>query len=249
MSTSLKYNLTRDQVPKWLQFPHLTTQYRHGGNYWSCCKSLFAWHSETINAWTMICGNIFSFAALLYVLNIDQPSNINKIPFITFWLSAALHAPFSIGYHLFMPISESTCNTWRKLDISFIYITTFLLTFSLSYFTMPLCLTILFTTTSTAVATYALSKNFNNVLHRSLNVKLVGCNMIIYMMPMILTGRFLPVLASLAIGGFVYANCIPECYSHGTFDLVGRSHQIMHVCIIIAHVYEFWFIRESYIKK
>ena len=66
---------------------------------------------------------------------------------------------------------------------------------------------------------------------------------------MFLTGHFLPVLALLLFGGLLYVKCIPERWSHGTFDLVGRSHQIMHVCIVLAHVYEFWYIREAYLKK
>ena len=37
-----------------------------------------------------------------------------------------------------------------------------------------------------------------------------------------------------ALSAFVYASHIPERWSPGTFDIVGHSHQLFHICTIVA---------------
>jgi predicted membrane channel-forming protein YqfA (hemolysin III family) len=54
--------------------------------------------------------------------------------FPCFTLSAVLHLPFSVGYHLFMSMDEHTFNVWRRLDIMAIFNVSILLTFSLPYY-------------------------------------------------------------------------------------------------------------------
>ena len=260
----LQYGLRSEEVPPWLRFPHLTTNYRFGGTYWTCLLSLFAWHSETVNTWTMLLANIFSLTALVYVMVVEKPTGIAKLPFYMFWFSAIVHMPFSVGYHMFMPISAVVYNKWRRLDISFIFVASCPLTFALCYFIMPLAATLSVTGAAITVTTLALFRNFSlkqgEVLNRSTNAIFITSIVIVYFSPIVylsvvdtIAGKFtvaqitlIVVFLSLFIGGYMYAKCIPECYSHGTFDLVGRSHQIMHILVMTAHVSEFFFVYDAF---
>jgi len=47
---------------------------------------------------------------------------------------------------------------------------------------------------------------------------------------------------ALTLGGCVYALQIPEKWAPGRFDRWGHSHQIMHACVCLANVGEFFFI-------
>jgi len=42
------------------------------------------------------------------------------------------------------------------------------------------------------------------------------------------------------VGLAIYAFHIPECFSPGTFDILGHSHQILHVCGIFATYKQMW---------
>lgn len=133
----MSFGLRDSQVPEWLRFHGVTTGYRMGGTYGQALLSLFRIHNECVNAWTMIATSAFSTAALAYVLAYIQPVGVNILPFIIFWFSALVHLPFSVGYHLFMPISPTAYNFWRKLDIAFIFVSSIFLTFSLDFFVFP----------------------------------------------------------------------------------------------------------------
>jgi adiponectin receptor len=60
-----------------------------------------------------------------------------------------------------------------------------------------------------------------------------------------LTGVFL----SLLLGAAAYATSWPEKQYPETFDLVGSSHQIMHVCIAAAHIFEAVFVIHTFRKN
>ena len=55
-------------------------------------------------------------------------------------------------------------------------------------------------------------------------------------------GAALGVFVSLFVGAFTYAKSFPELYFPEKFDILGNSHQIMHVGVATAHISEFIFI-------
>lgn len=56
------------------------------------------------------------------------------------------------------------------------------------------------------------------------------------------TAYALAAFALLQLGGWVFASGFPEKYVPGVFDLIGFSHQLMHVAVIGAHVLEYLFV-------
>ena len=104
----------RDEAPPHVTYPHVLTGYRIGGDYKRCLRSLFEWHAETVNAWSMIVASLVNVALLAYV-GYSGPATL-------ICLSVVLQTPVSVGFHLFRGMNESSYQLWRKLDQSFIYL-------------------------------------------------------------------------------------------------------------------------------
>ncbi len=49
-------------------------------------------------------------------------------------------------------------------------------------------------------------------------------------------------VVTLIIGGKMYAQHYPERWAPGRFDLVGNSHQLMHLLAMLAHYCEWRFL-------
>ena len=132
----LRRGLTREDVPEWLRFPFLNRGYRHGGNHWTCFLSLFSLHTETLNCWTFVFALAFSTGGFAYASSL-RLSYGDWAPFLSFYISCLVHAPISIGYHLFLCISPETYWRWRTLDVCFIFVASNFLTFALAFFVLP----------------------------------------------------------------------------------------------------------------
>lgn len=56
----------------------------------------------------------------------------------------------------------------------------------------------------------------------------------------------LAAFAVLQLGGWVFAAGFPEKHFPYMFDLIGFSHQLMHVAVTVAHVLEYLFVWQLY---
>lgn len=262
----LKTGLKDTDIPDWLRFPMMKVGYRMGGSYESCLYSLIMWHNETINAWTMIAISSFSLAFMVYCLVKLSPKNGDVWPFIAMFLSVFVHAPFSVGYHLFMPISQKVYNQWRKLDIMFIFIASCFLTYALCYFIMPKWITWLITCVAIVVAFSAILKTRQlapgEPMNRKTHTIFIATIILVYYIPIFYKGikdlvdntftiavcTMFVVPIMLLLGGYVYAKHWPECNYPVRFDMLGRSHQILHVLAGFAHAMECFFIYSAYLR-
>jgi len=122
-------------------YPYVLRGYRTGGSYRRCLAALFEWHAETLNAWTMIAGACIAVGLLYHALNelaaADGPGSHSTHSMhsgsswwprisdqVPFWLlagSTVVHAPFSVGFHLFRGMGRDVYNLWRRLDQVFIF--------------------------------------------------------------------------------------------------------------------------------
>lgn len=261
---NLTYQLRAEQVPRWLRFESLQTGYRYGGTYKQCLLSLFVLHNECLNAWTMIAASVFSTCAFVYAIVGLRVTGLHVLPFLFFYLSALLHLPFSVGYHLFLPISPSVYNKWRKLDVSFIFVGSVLLVCAFGWFVMPLWAVMTSTALAVMIAALGIYRlntlEDGQALERSGHAVCIASIVLVYFFPLVYqaykdvanleittaVGCATGVFLSLLLGGTVYANNFPERYYPETFDLVGSSHQLMHVGITIAHALEYIFLASAY---
>jgi adiponectin receptor len=247
LPTRMAYGLRSSDVPRWLRFDGIHTGYRYGGTYYNALLSLFVLHNECINAWTMLLGLVFSSCAFWFVVGTIQTSkteqHVRETPltaFAAFHASACLHVPFSVGYHLLMPLSKRVYNVWRKLDIMFIFIASVPLTYALSFFVFPRWATWALTATAASVAASAVKRvsrlKEGEPLHRSSHTRFIAMIAAVYYLPMACqgaldaaSGSFSGVLlcvvcvpCALGLGGLAYVHNFPESAVPERLDLVVR---------------------------
>ena len=76
MNALVVFYQNKANAPWWTIYPHVGVDvetYRtksYHSTYAKCFISLFAWHSETLNAWTMICHGIVLLATCAYLASI-----------------------------------------------------------------------------------------------------------------------------------------------------------------------------------
>jgi hypothetical protein len=107
-------------------YPYVLRGYRAGGTHRGALASLFEWHAETLNAWTMIWGAAISAALLARALGALRAAGVqargywpaapDAAAFVLLTAATLLHAPFSVGFHLFRGISRDVYSLWRRLD-------------------------------------------------------------------------------------------------------------------------------------
>jgi adiponectin receptor len=220
-----------------------------------------------MNAWTMIVGALLSAAFLAAAWARLQPTLAMGLPFLALTTSVWLHMPFSVGFHLFRGINPTVYNLWRRLDQVFIFQVSILLTFGLSYYVyswrgiaVNTLAAALVAQTATADI-WSLSPTFQR--NRNHMVVFVGSIVLCYWFPMLYqavtdlwSGQGATPAVWLAaatftvlqLGGVMFAHGFPEKHFPGVFDIVGFSHQLMHVCAFLAHTLEYAFVVSMYLR-
>jgi predicted membrane channel-forming protein YqfA (hemolysin III family) len=234
-----------NNAPKYLH-SYILTGYRINTDYNECFKSLFMVHNETLNCWTMIFNVIVSSVILFYTAHLS-------VAFIILWFSCIIHAPFSVGYHLFRCIDTKTHNLWRKLDIIFIIITCNLIYIALGWHSLQVQLfyfILYISIISSLCFIYDFISNIkagepipNKIQHTAK----IAFFVMIYLFPMLYNNDicFYIAFLSLFIGGSVYGLSFPEKYYPVIFDFIGNSHFIMHISLLFAHLSEYNFIYKN----
>mmetsp|Transcript_13001 Transcript_13001/g.26368 ORF Transcript_13001/g.26368 Transcript_13001/m.26368 type:complete len:297 (-) Transcript_13001:658-1548(-) len=251
-----------ENAPRYLLREYISGHYRVGGDYGSALAGLFMMHNETLNAWTMIWGAMMSTTMLLET-KAAYGGSWDHLPcqFWALWVAAVIHAPFSIMLHLCLGISEDVRKLWRTLDVFFIQSNSCLLAFGVARGAFGDGLA-LWGFMTVVVAMFVQSVYFTMVVNRiwKLSKRQLAYQMrnlvFAYLFPMVWQGlidvkrrqEISPALlcaasagTCLVLGGIVYGLHLPERWAPGRFDLVGNSHQIMHVLAYTAHYFEWLF--------
>jgi predicted membrane channel-forming protein YqfA (hemolysin III family) len=259
--------LAASKVPKWAHYPYIYTGYRapsNTGNYLEALLTLFQWHNETLNAWTMIAAWLISSATYGNILYTSRHNMTwaQHSACAALYLSCLLHMPMSVSYHTFCYMSEGVKAFWLRMDVGFILLACVLQTYATAILVMrPEHVRVLLTLI-TSIATYGINKlhtQYSTVTttgeldHKKDLSLLVGTASVVSHIPVMYGAfilrdvrwmqAFVGVSMSLALGVVVYVFAIPERWSAtGRFDMVGQSNQIMHVMVTIAHLFEWWII-------
>lgn len=252
----------RNEAPVWTTYPNILSGYRNNEVYSSysvCVHSLFEFHTETGNVWTMILAIITSMTLYIYAEVSLRLNKNDRAIFVCFMLSCVLHAPLSIGYHLFMPISPDINLTWRRLDTGGVFVVSVLLTFALGRPVLPtpiLFAVILSSTTTAALGVKeVLSWQSDKVIERKYLSRLISCAVLNYLFPtMYYVVRHLisnnsldfsciavlGMIISLTSGCIIFDYGFPQNIYKGKSLIT--SHQIMHLSLVSAHLCEYAFI-------
>jgi adiponectin receptor len=238
-------------LPEWLvDNPYILSGYRYGKSNLGPIRELFLIHNETFNAWTMIISSVISVGLWIWV-NMKHDLTLNAfIVFTAFLISGTISVPYSIQYHTRSNISKDEKSRTRRLDMVFVFIASIFLTFALSFFVFPLSVTSVLTLCSAYFARH-IYLTYHGASNNKQEITTVMFQAVaVYLTPLAyaslvdfkMASYFITVFSSLALGALIYIFNLPERWFPGRFDILGSSHQIMHVFLIIAHIVEFLFI-------
>lgn len=161
---------------------------------------------------------LLSGCTFFHCLHTYSPQGMDLLAVCSMWLSIAVHAPFSIGYHQLHPISADVMTRWRALDILFIYVASCFLTFTFSHFALPPALTLVCTglcvLLTAKAARSASSLKTGEAGDKLANIKFVGMAVVLYYMPIAVVG-----VQDLAVGRLTVAvecaGLVPLCLLAG----------------------------------
>ena len=239
--------LKNQDVFEHCKYPYILSSYRPNYSYLECIKSIFKLHNETMNCWTMI---FISFVSLVYLfLNYDISTF-----YVT--LSALIHLPFALSFHLFKCKEKHIAYRFEKLDHTFIFVSSIVLYHGLSYNTLPTLFYYINIYNILLISINGIrniifgAENRTGMEQRICIVYNVTLAVICYWFPMFyasLNGDVfiitytLGVPLSLTAGAIVYLYGIPERFYPNTFDIYMNSHTLMHISLFIAHICELLF--------
>ena len=258
-------------IPEWHRDNHfITSGYREESfSTWTCFKSIFAMHNETVNIWThLIPALAFTFSQLLVQLAISihypEATLLDRFVFASNVFAATVTTILSACYHTLMCHSRGVSNLWLRIDyvgILTLILGSFFSGIYVGFYCEPLPRNIYWTmiiTLSIITSTLVLSPKLQGLRYRSLRTwafvltSLSGFAPIIHGLYLygwaqmwIRSGMpyYLLEGAIYGLGAFFFAARIPESIRPGKFDIWLSSHQIFHVLVVIAslvHMYGVW---------
>lgn len=236
-------------IPEYVRYAYVLTGYRTGGTHFSCAMDLFAWHAETLNAWSMIvCG----LASVGYYCRFG--SRPRRLAAEALTASCVLQVVPSVGFHLFRGIGIREYSFWRRLDQCFIFVNSVFLAYALSatVYASPWAV-VANTGTSAALSAVACAEILRRAPHvqrrRGAIVATVGLTVLGHLWPVLWWSYAhrdwtyaAAALAWLGAGGALFATGTPERWWPRRFDVIGSSHQLMHACAGAAHLVEWHFV-------
>jgi len=231
----------------------------------AAARSLFTFHNETVNAWTMVFMSDASTLLLVYVKLVYE---YIPLPFALLWMSVVTHMPFSVALHLFIGISENSRRFWRTCDVFFMQFNSLLLSAALAYYVMDGLYIVLYATS--ALFVFLRSVYVTTIRSRIWRLskpqlaREMSYLVISYCSPLVIQGvkdlvlswnvslgvlpHVIGIIFSMEIAYLCYSKHLPEKWSPGRFDLVGNSHQIMHVMGLVAHLLQWAFLLELHAR-
>ncbi|KAA8564037.1 hypothetical protein EYC84_012032 [Monilinia fructicola] len=254
--------ITYDELPKWSQDnPHIQSGYRQISHSTSTCfHSCFQIHNETFNIWSDFISCILLIileGVMIYYINTRYPNATTKdyVIFAYFIFSAVVCLGISAVFHSLISHSQTTHDLWLKLDyvgIIFLIVGYFISSVYMTFFCQQILqyayLGMILAMSSTALV-FLLLPAFQGHRWRSFRVSAFCA---------IGVSPFIPFIHAMAQFGFsramdqsgmpyYFAEALllligvvsftkrwPESWMPGSFDLLGNSHQIFHLLVILA---------------
>lgn len=254
-----------EHLPPWKQrgCEHLRTGYRpECASLWSCLRSWFYLHNETVNIFTHVIGAVIFLALPLYVFRTEIPprykvaTTADILVCSIYFLGVGVCFTLSTMFHTFMCHSEAACSLGVKLDYQGIILLIWGANIALIYYSMPCDLgsKIAYWTFNTILAGLCSYATF----HPSIGGAQTGRARAVLFATFGFCAVVAPNLIGLLKHGFdeqsrrvglnwiaattlfngtgvvVYAAKFPERWYPRVFDIFGASHQIMHVMAVSA---------------
>ncbi|EKM76775.1 hypothetical protein AGABI1DRAFT_115647 [Agaricus bisporus var. burnettii JB137-S8] len=231
-------------------------------NWMACIESVYAYlHNETINIHSHLWAAILvAYLCTTFYGNHIKPfapvsTWVDSAVFLTFLISAIACLSLSASFHAFGCHSEKVASRCHAYDYSGIiilivgsFVPAIYYGFFCDNFHKYLYLTIIFLG-GLGAAYIVLSPEYSKPTHRGARTAVfiaLGVSAVVPVSHLIASlglhelvinmglGWLLVMGALYIIGALLYANRIPERFAPGRFDYFFASHQIFHVCVVLA---------------
>jgi len=261
-------------LPEWLQ----DNDFLHTGHrpplpsFTACLKSIFRVHTETGNIWTHMIGCVFFVGIAIYFFT--RPHNViqwqDKLAFSPFFLGAIACLGLSFAFHTVYCHSERVGKLFSKLDyvgISLLIMGSFVPWLYYSFYcrlqpkyTYMITISVL----GSFAIVVSLWDKFSEPLFRPLRAGVfmaLGLFGVVPAVHFIITDGYsaaiketsfhwLVLMACLYIGGaLLYAMRIPERFFPGKCDIWFQSHQLFHLCVVVAAFVHYHGVTEMAMKR
>lgn len=265
---------TWNEIPAWQRDnDYILSGYRGElGSWKKCLDSAFTYlHNETVNIQSHYIGGAIFIAVWLYHLEqtyVEHKETLNGVDklFMTFFMVGALVCLFLSGsYHMMSCHSKPVADVFHRLDYAGIVILTvgsFYPAVYYGFYCEPLYARfwLALLTLAGASASYAvLSPTYSTPAYRRTRAYLFialglgGALPILHLFilegyerPYELGVKWLFASAALYIGGAIlYSERFPERVWPGRFDIFFASHQIFHVCVVLAALCHYMAMMQS----
>ncbi|XP_014551251.1 hypothetical protein COCVIDRAFT_61772, partial [Bipolaris victoriae FI3] len=234
----------------------LTKHRRATFSYQRSLRSVFQIHNETVNIWSHILGTagfLYAMGALdLYMRELDRHAK-DELAVLIYFISVIACFFFSFVYHIFLDHSQSARTWTSRFDYLGIVVPLWGTTIASTHFGFrcepDLCKTysVFATGAGLACAVTTLHPSFTGTASK-------GFRTVTYLL--LGLSSFLPIIHGLHLfgwqqmeqrmslsyylalglchgtGAVTYASRVPEKWYPKRYDLVGSSHQIMHVLVV-----------------
>jgi len=256
--------LSHDKVFLWQNDnPHLKNWHRPVlNNTYECFKSIFAIHTETLNIWThLIGGSIMIYLWIYYTLNLSNNVFHTDLFMHIFFVFSVFCMCSSSIFHMMMCHSEPIKIFLNKLDYIGIILMIFGSSIPVQYFyfychpwlqTFYMVINIITSFVLFGIVTkdslqapeylnirlaVFLFYGFFSVVpvtHYSYLQKYYAHQMDSRLMHIMLMGIVY------SLGSIFYSMYIPERCFPGKCDILINSHQIMHICVVVAAIIHYY---------
>ncbi|KAF7893697.1 uncharacterized protein EAF02_001235 [Botrytis sinoallii] len=259
--------ITFDKLPEWSQDnPHIHSGYRQISHSTSTClHSCVQIHNETFNIWSHFIPCILFIileGIIMYYLNTRYPNATIKdhIIFSFFILCATICLGISAIFHSLISHSQKGRDLWLKLDyvgIVFLIIGCFISAVYMSFFcqqTLQYAYCGMILAMSSTALVFLLLPAFQGHRWRSFRVVAFCATAVSVLIPFVHTiaqsgwdkameqsgmPYYFAEALLLLVGVVCFAKRWPESWIPGSFDLLGNSHQIFHLLVVLAMVLHF----------
>ncbi|CAE6340842.1 unnamed protein product [Rhizoctonia solani] len=254
--------LTYDALPAWLQDnAYVLRGYRRPQYSWSgCARSVFGYlHNETVNIQT----HLFAALGFLYLIFNVQDTHIgyttltwqDRAAFTLSLLAAAFCLIASALFHTancHSPNVSKKCNALDYSGIIVVSVGSFYPTLHYGFFCdhyLKIGYIVAITVAGAASAYVVLKPDYATPTYRWARTCVFYALGVVALVPLV-HAYFAYGLTRMqnemgfhwlgacicfyVVGGMIYGCRVPERWMPGTFDYFGASHQILHVCVVLA---------------
>jgi adiponectin receptor len=243
------------RLPKWQkQNKYIRSGYRKPSySYYGSTRDIAKWHNETVNIWSHLFAAITFSWFLIQFLAQSGSLTLDVVAVVTFFLGAIVCFTLSFVHHLLSNHSRRVMILTQQLDhfgtVTFIWST--VVSFLYFAFYCDHRLQVYYIGVITAAALFTtlcvsrpMSRDPESHPMRTLTSFALGLSATLPMMSLdarywersachpVFLASYRNLIILNAIGGFFYCMRIPERFCQDAFDIVGSSHQVMHIMVV-----------------